>query len=280
MPSGSRTWSAAGVDITFDRTRIMGVLNVTPDSFSEGGKFFGAPAAIERGVAIADEGADVIDVGGESTRPGATAVPAAEEWRRIAPVIMALASKVDALISVDTTKPEVARKALTAGAKIVNDVRGLRDPAMRAVVKQTGAGAVVMHMQGEPSTMQVNPRYHDVIHDVRAFLAARLTEAGEAGIPLEALIVDPGIGFGKGPDHNVELLRNLEALRVRNRPIMVGVSRKSFLGKLADLAIMDRLEASIGAAAFAVLHGVDMIRVHDVLPHVRMALVLDALRAR
>jgi len=273
-----RVWAAKGFRITFDRTRVMGVLNVTSDSFSDGGRFFEPRAAIDRAMAIVEEGADVLDIGGESTRPGAKPVHSDEEWRRIGPVLKGVAGKVDVPISVDTTKPDVADKALAGGANIVNDVRGLRDLAMVAVVKRHRAGAVVMHMLGEPKTMQENPRYHDVVHDVRSFLADRVRAAVAAGIALEALVVDPGIGFGKRAEHNIDLLRNLEELRVRNRPVLVGVSRKSFLGRVAGVPVTDRLEASLAAAAFAVLQGADMIRAHDVLAHVRMASVLDALQ--
>lgn len=281
MPADPNAWAGAGFELSFDRTRIMGILNVTPDSFSDGGKYFEAPAAIDRGLAIADEGADVIDIGGESTRPGAAGVPGPEEWRRIGPVIKALASKVDAILSVDTTKPDVAGKALTAGAKVVNDVRGLRDPAMVALVKRRRAGTVVMHMQGEPRTMQRDPRYHDVVHEVRAFLTARVGAAETAGIPLEAIVVDPGVGFGKRPEHNVELLRNLASLRVKGRPVLAGVSRKSFLGALGGgKEPTARLESSLAAGAFAVLRGASMLRAHDVAAHVRMVRTLDALRSR
>lgn len=272
-----RVWTAKGFHLAFDRTRVMGVVNVTPDSFSDGGRFFEPRTAIDRLTAIVEEGADVLDIGGESTRPGVAPVAADEEWRRIGPVLKAVARKVDIPISVDTYKPEVADKALGAGAQIVNDVRGLRDPAMVAVVKHHRAGAIVMHMQGEPRTMQENPRYHDVVHEVRAFLADRLQGAAAAGVSAEALVLDPGIGFGKRPEDNIDLLRNLEAIRVRTCPVMVGVSRKSFLGKIEGAGAADRLEASIAAAAFAVLHGADMVRAHDVLAHVRVARVLGAL---
>ena len=280
MAAKPRVWASKGFELTFDCVRVMGVLNVTPDSFSDGGRFLESRAAIDRALAVVDEGADVLDIGGESTRPEAEPVTAAEEWRRIGPVFSAVARKVDTPLSVDTYKPEVADKALVAGARIVNDVRGLRDLAMVSVVKRRRAGAVVMHMKGEPRTMQENPRYHDVVHEVRTFLADRVRAATTAGIAPEALIVDPGIGFGKRPEHNVDLLRNLEAVRVRNRPVLVGVSRKSFLGKIAGVGVMDRLEASVAAAAFAVLGGADVVRAHDVLAHVRRAHVLDALRAR
>jgi len=257
----------------------MGVVNVTPDSFSDGGRFLEPRAAIERAVAMVEEGADVLDIGGESTRPGAEPVPADEEWRRIGPVLKGLFTKVDIPISVDTYKPEIADKALAAGANIVNDVGGLRDPAMLAVLRRHEAGGVVMHMQGEPRTMQAHPRYHDVVHDVHAFLADRVRDAAAARVPAGALVIDPGIGFGKRPEHNIDLLRNLEALRVRNRPILVGVSRKPFLGKIAGATAAGRPEASVVAGAFAVLHGADAVRVHEVREHVRMARVLDALRS-
>ncbi len=270
-------WRGKGVELEVRRTLVMGILNVTPDSFSDGGQHFARRAAVERGLQIAEEGADLLDIGGESTRPGSQGVPAEEEWRRIGTVIPAIRQKSDIPVSVDTRKPEVARKALEAGACVVNDVTGLRDPAMARLVAEAGAGAVIMHMQGEPATMQADPHYDDVVAEVRAFLARQLDSAVAAGVPRDAVVLDPGIGFGKTPFHNVELLRGLPEIRSLGRPVMVGVSRKSMLASFHPKDDKRRLEASLAAAGFAVQRGANLVRVHDVLETVRYVRMLDTL---
>jgi dihydropteroate synthase len=248
--------------------RIMGILNVTPDSFSDGGRYLDAAAAIEHGLMLAAEGAAIIDVGGESTRPGAVAVETAEELRRVVPVIEGLvAARVDAAISIDTSKLEVARAALDAGATFVNDVTAFRAaPGMAALVAARGAECALTHMQGEPRTMQHQPRYDDVVGEVREFLAARIAVALAAGIERERIVVDPGIGFGKTVAHNLELLDRLGELAVLGQPILIGTSRKSFLGALAGRRESDRLAGTIATNVIALLRGASVFRVHDVGP--------------
>ena len=236
----------------------MGVLNVTPDSFSDGGRWFDPSAAIARGLELAAEGADVVDVGGESTRPGAQPVDPAEERRRVVPVVEALASSVR--VSVDTRKREVAEAAVAAGATLVNDVSA----SLEEVAAAAGVGWVAMHMQGEPRTMQQAPAYDDVVAEVRTFLVERAERARTAGV--DEVWVDPGIGFGKTAEHNLVLLRHLGALVATGIPVMVGASRKSFLGRLTGTEVDDRVEASLAAAVWALSQGVGMVRVHDVRP--------------
>lgn len=267
------------------RTLVMGILNATPDSFSDGGAYAGADAAVARGVAIAKEGADVVDVGGESTRPGAEPVGAATEIRRVVPVIEALAKRVEVPISIDTMKAEVAEAALLAGARIVNDVSGGGDPRMFEVARRHEAGLVLMHMQGDPRTMQRDPRYVDVVDDVSRYLLAQSRAAIRAGVAREAIAIDPGIGFGKGIAHNLALIRAIPELKKLEFPILVGLSRKSFIGTLtADAegtpAPRDRLEGSLAAAALAVVRGADIVRAHDVRATVRACRVADAIEGR
>jgi dihydropteroate synthase len=259
------------------RTHVMGVLNVTPDSFSDGGLFLDPEAAVRRGIEMAAEGADVIDVGGESTRPGSDTVPPAVEADRVVPVIKRLAAEVDVPLSIDTRKPEVARTALDAGAVVVNDISGGRDPAMLEVVAGSGAGMVLMHMLGEPKTMQAEPHYDDVVAEVMAYLGARIDAAAQAGIDRERLCVDPGIGFGKTLDHNLELLRRVDAFAELGRPVLVGPSRKSFLGKLLGAEVGDRLEGTAAAVAWVAGHGAHIVRVHDVREMVSVVRVVDAI---
>ncbi len=249
----------------------MGVLNVTPDSFSDGGRWFDPDAAIARGLEMVAEGADVVDVGGESTRPGADPVDAAEERRRVVPVVEALASSVR--VSVDTRKREVAEAAVEAGATLVNDVSA----SLQDVAAAAGVGWVAMHMRGEPRTMQEAPAYGDVVAEVRDFLTERAERARAAGV--YEVWIDPGIGFGKTTDHNLALLRHLPTLVDTGIPVMVGASRKSFLGRLVgdDAGPDDRMEASLAAAVWAMAQGVGMVRVHDVRPTVQAALLLDPL---
>jgi len=267
-------------DRTFElghRTLVMGVVNVTPDSFSDGGRYAAPDAAIEHARRLLGEGADLLDVGGESTRPGSQPVPAAEQWRRIGPVIEALAHE-EAPLSVDTASAEVAERALAAGARIVNDVTALGDPAMAGVVAGSGAGLVLMHMRGTPADMQRDPHYADAPAEVAAFLAGRLKVARAAGIAAEAIALDPGVGFGKTARHSMEVLARLDALTALGRPVLIGVSRKSFIGQILDLPVDQRLEGSLTAAAIAVFLGASIVRTHDVAATVRAVRVADALR--
>ena len=252
---------------------LMGVVNVTPDSFSDGGRFLDAGAAVAHGLGLAEEGAAILDIGGESTRPGAAPVSAADELARVLPVIKGLtAAGAPAQISIDTSKAQVARVALDAGATMVNDVTALRDPEMAGVVAQAGADLCLMHMLGDPRTMQADPRYDDVVTDVRAFLAERLQNATAHGIPEERIMLDPGIGFGKTVDHNLELLARLRELVELGRPVVIGTSRKSFLGRLTGRPVDDRVAATIATCVMAYERGATVFRVHDVAP------VADALR--
>jgi dihydropteroate synthase len=245
---------------------IMGVVNVTPDSFSDGGLFLDADAAVEHGLRLTAEGADILDIGGESTRPGADPVGEDEELRRVVPVIERLARSGQARLSIDTTKAAVARAALVAGASLVNDVSALRfDPAMAGLVAETGAGCCLMHMLGEPRTMQEDPRYDDVVSDVKSFLEERLAFAVAEGVDEERVWLDPGIGFGKTVEHNLELLRRLDEIVAIGRPVVVGTSRKSFLGKLAGgRAQGERLPGTIATNVLALERGASVFRVHDV----------------
>ena len=254
---------------------IMGILNVTPDSFSDGGEFRDADAAIARGIAMAEAGAEIVDVGGESTRPGAADVPPDEEIERVVPVIKELARRSDAVISIDTRKAEVAEAALDAGAALVNDVSSLGDPDMKGLVARAGCPLVLMHMKGTPATMQQAPAYQDVVAEVRDFLQGRIDAAAEAGIDPGQTIVDPGIGFGKTLVHNLELLRRLGALRDLGRPILVGTSRKSFIGKILHTEVDKRLMGTVASCVWARARGADIFRVHDVR-QVREALTVIA----
>ena len=244
----------------------MGVVNVTPDSFSDGGQFLDADAAVAHGLRLTSEGADILDIGGESTRPGAEPVGEDEELRRVVPVIERLAHDGDARLSIDTTKVAVARAALEAGATLVNDVSALRlDPGMAALVAGSGAGCCLMHMLGEPRTMQEDPRYDDVVSEVKAFLEERLAFAVAEGIDEERVWLDPGIGFGKTVEHNLELLRRLDEIVAIGRPVVVGTSRKSFLGKLAGGRDEgERLPGTIATNVLALERGASVFRVHDV----------------
>jgi dihydropteroate synthase len=265
--------------------QLMGIVNVTPDSFSDGGEFLGADAAIAHALALAAEGAHILDVGGESTRPGAEPVAEAEELRRVMPVIEGLGERgVEARISIDTSKAAVARAALQAGASFVNDVSALRaDPAMAEVVAAAGAHCCLMHMRGEPRTMQDDPRYDDVVDDVRAFLEERLSFALAQGIAGDRIMLDPGIGFGKTEEHNLELLCRLQELAALGQPIVIGTSRKGFLGRIIaraagreePAAVADRLAGTVASNVLAYERGASVFRVHDVAP-VRDALAVAA----
>jgi dihydropteroate synthase len=275
-----RLWKIAGRVVDLSRHgMIMGVLNVTPDSFSDGGEFFSAEKAIAHGLQMAADGAQIIDVGGESTRPGAEAVSVDEELRRVIPVIENLRRKIDIVVSIDTSKSEVASAALEAGASIVNDVTGGRgDKKMMTLVAKRNVGFVIMHMQGEPRTMQVDPHYADVISDVSDFFRQQYAHVLDYGIDPMAIALDPGIGFGKTLLHNLELLKNLERLRLNDRPIVVGVSRKSFLGKLiGSPTVEDRLPPTVALTSLLRARGADVFRVHDVRENVMALRISEAI---
>jgi dihydropteroate synthase len=256
---------------------LMGIVNVTPDSFSDGGQFFSPQAAVEQGLRLAEEGADLLDVGGESTRPGSNPVPEVEELRRVLPVLEHLAARTRVPISIDTRHGRVAREAVAAGACLVNDVTGLRgDPAMAGAVAETGAGLVIMHMLGEPKTMQENPQYEHLMADIARFLRRGLALAQEAGVPQDRILIDPGIGFGKTLAHNVEILARLGQLRTLGRPIIVGPSRKRFIGELTRIPTpAARTYGTAAACAMAVAAGALVLRVHDVAA-MRQALAVAA----
>jgi len=254
--------------------RLMGILNVTPDSFSDGGRYLDPAAAIAHGLRLVAEGADILDVGGESTRPGATPVEAQEELRRVIPVIDALCRRTAIPVSIDTSKAAVAREAISAGAQIVNDVTALRgDPEMMGVVLESGAGVCVMHVQGTPRTMQEHPTYQDVVGEVAALLRSRRDALLSAGIAQDHIALDPGIGFGKTVEHNLALLRNAWRLHELGCPVLVGPSRKSFIPKVLADKQADLIAGTIGAALALARQGVQVLRVHDVAP-VRQALLL------
>jgi len=263
---------------TLDLSRpvVMGVLNVTPDSFSDGGRFLSPEAAAEQGVRMAAEGAALIDVGGESTRPGADPVSEAEELQRVIPVIERLRATTDAVISIDTSKPAVIRAAAAAGAGLVNDVRALREPGAIEAAAASGCAVCLMHMQGEPRTMQHAPRYEDVVGEVRAFLAARAAACREAGIGAARLVVDPGFGFGKNTEHNLTLLSRLAELAADGLPVLVGLSRKSMLGTLTGRQPGERVAGSVALAVIAALNGARVVRAHDVAPTVDALKVVGA----
>jgi dihydropteroate synthase len=257
----------------------MGILNVTPDSFSDGGRHVDLAAALARARAMVAEGADLVDVGGESTRPGAAAVAADEEIRRVVPVIEVLAAELPVAVSVDTSKPEVMRAAVAAGAGMINDVAALRQPGALETAVALGVPICLMHMQGEPRTMQHAPRYDDVVAEVVAFLRGRAAACAAAGIPAERLLVDPGFGFGKTLAHNLALLRGLSAVAALGLPVLVGLSRKSMIGALlGDAPVGERLHGSVAAALVAVERGATIVRVHDVAPTVQALRVLAGVR--
>lgn len=269
-------------DHTFDLSgqgEIMGIVNVTPDSFSDGGLFISGEAAFEHACKLIAEGAAIIDIGGESTRPGACDVDEAEEIRRILPLVERLRKECpEVVISVDTCKPAVASAAVDAGAGIINDVSGFRDPEMARVASKTGVGIVVMHMQGTPRTMQRNPRYGDVIEEIVEFFRGRHSALIAAGVSPEAIVYDPGIGFGKTLEHNLEILANLERLNVEGRPLLLGVSRKSFIGKLIDSErIEDRAWPTVAITSLAREKGVPLHRVHEVKPNFEALRMTEAI---
>jgi len=260
----------------------MGVLNVTPDSFSDGGKFFAAEKAIEHGLRIAAEGADIIDVGGESTRPGAEPVPADEELHRVIPVIEKLRAKIDIPISIDTSKASVARAAIEAGASLVNDVTGGHgDAEMLPLIAETRSTFIIMHMQGNPQTMQIEPHYTDVVSEVSDFFRQQYARAIVYSIDPMAIAFDPGIGFGKTPEHNLELLAHLEGVRVHDRPLVIGVSRKGFLRKLTGASNMEaRLAPTVALTSMLRTRGAEVFRVHDVKENADALRVTEAILQR
>lgn len=261
------------------RPLVMGILNVTPDSFSDGGRYVDVGDAVARAEQMVSEGADVIDIGGESTRPGAAAVPLAEELRRTIPVIRRLAKAVRVPLSIDTSKAEVAERAMDAGATIVNDVTALRgDPLMASVIASQKASVILMHMQGSPRTMQRAPRYRDLIGEIRTFLSRAIAQAVQAGIDRRRILVDPGLGFGKTASHNLAIMRQLDRFASLGVPVVIGASRKSFIGKTLVADIEDRLAGSLACAAMAWSSGIDMVRVHDVKPTVQLLTMLEAIR--
>lgn len=261
-------------------TVVMGIVNVTPDSFSDGGKYANPADAIAHALELAAQGAEILDVGGDSSRPGATPVSEAVELARVLPVIEALAARTPVPLSIDTTKPGVARAALAAGAAMVNDVAAHRPQAeLWRVVAEFGAGYVCMHAQGEPATMQAAPVYQDVVQEVEEFLTARLTELNAAGIPRDQVVLDPGIGFGKTLEHNLQLLGGLAEFVRLGRPVLLGVSRKSFIGQLLGAGINQRLPASLACASMAVAAGVKIIRTHDVAETVQAVRLTEAVLA-
>ena len=259
-PSNAITLGA----LNLERPSVMGILNVTPDSFSDGGRFDRVDAALAQAMSMLEDGAAIIDVGGESTRPGADAVDADAEADRVVPVIEAIRRETDAPISVDTSKPEVMVAAAAAGASMVNDIRALREPGALEAAARLGLPVCLMHMQGQPRTMQENPAYDDVVADVLSFLEDRVVACEAAGIARDLIVLDPGFGFGKSVEHNIRLLANLRQLAVTGLPLMAGLSRKSTLGVLTGRPVGERMPASVAAATIACLNGADILRVHDV----------------
>ena len=250
--------------LDLSQPRVMGIVNVTPDSFSDGGRFESADKAVQHALALVEEGADILDIGGESTRPGATPVSLEDELQRVIPVIERLAKEARVPLSIDTYKPEVMRAAIEAGVDIVNDIRALQEPSAMETVAASNAGVCLMHMQGTPQTMQMDPQYDDAVAEVKAFLAERLKAVVAAGIQEERVVLDPGFGFGKRTVHNLQLLRELPGFDELRRPLLVGLSRKSVLGQLTGGDIYVRLHASIAASVISAMKGAKIIRVHDV----------------
>ncbi|MGC8743640.1 MAG: dihydropteroate synthase [Verrucomicrobiia bacterium] len=263
----------------FPRTAlVMGIINVTPDSFYNGGCYFDTESAVERAFELVEQGADILDIGGESTRPGAQPVEESEELKRVIPVIERVADKVNIPISIDTVKPGVARRAVAAGASIINDVMANREePEMWKIVAETGVGYIVNHIKGTPQTMQLNPVYSDVVKEVNEYFEERLRRLKSAGVNEEKVILDPGLGFGKTVEHNLKILRNIRAFAKWGRPVMIGASRKSFIGKVLNLDVKFRLSGSLACAAWAVMNGVKIIRVHDVSETVQVVKMIEAI---
>jgi len=273
------TWGNYILDLT-RKTHIMGILNITPDSFSDGGRHFDRATAVEQGFRMVEDGADIIDIGGESTRPGSEPVSVDEELRRTIPVIEELAKKISVPLSIDTYKAEVAQKALDAGASIINDISGLRfDPEMPKVVAKFNVPVVIMHIKGKPKDMQQNPVYEALIPEIMDYFRISIRLAKKFGIREDLMVLDPGIGFGKTFDHNLELLNNLEQLTLLEKPLLIGPSRKAFIGKiLGDAPATERLEGTAAAVAVSIMKGANIIRVHDVKEMAKVARVVDAIK--
>ncbi|MBE0425147.1 MAG: dihydropteroate synthase [Nitrospirae bacterium] len=262
------------------KTYVMGILNVTPDSFADGGLYFDKSSAIERAYQLVEDGADIIDIGGESTRPGSESVSIEEELNRTIPVIVSLAKKINVPISIDTYKSEVAKTALDAGASMVNDVSGLRfDPLMASIVSRYEVPVVIMHIKGKPKDMQQNPVYEALIPEILDYLRSCIKSAMESGIPEDKIIIDPGIGFGKTFEHNLEIINNLREFTSLGKPLLIGPSRKAFIGKiLGDVPAGERLEGTAAAVAISVMNGANIVRVHDVREMVKVVKVADAIK--
>jgi dihydropteroate synthase len=273
------TWRNFSFDFS-KKTYIMGVLNITPDSFSDGGIYFDKSSAIERAYQLVEEGADIIDIGGESTRPGSEPISIQEELRRTIPVIESIAEKIKIPISIDTYKSEVAKSALDAGASMVNDISGLRfDPKMPYVVSEYKVPVVIMHIKGPPKDMQVNPVYEALIPEIMDYFRIGIKIATGAGISEDKIIIDPGIGFGKTFNHNLEIINNLREFTFLEKPILIGLSRKAFIGKiLGDAPVTERLEGTAAAVAISIINGANMIRVHDLKEMAKVAKVTDAVK--
>ena len=273
------TWGNYILDLT-RKTHIMGILNITPDSFSDGGRHFDRATAVEQGFRMVEDGADIIDIGGESTRPGSEPVSVDEELRRTIPVIEELAKRISVPLSIDTYKAEVAQKALEAGASIINDISGLRfDPEMPKVVAKFNVPVVMMHIKGKPKDMQQNPVYEALIPEIMDYFRISIRLAKKFGIREDLMVLDPGIGFGKTFDHNLELLNNLEQLTLLEKPLLIGPSRKAFIGKiLGETAATERLEGTAAAVAVSIMKGANIIRVHDVKEMAKVARVVDAIK--
>lgn len=272
-------WSRFSLDFS-KKSYVMGILNVTPDSFSDGGIYFNEKKAIEYAYKLADEGADIIDIGGESTRPGSEPVPLEEELRRTIPVIREIARSLPIPISIDTYKAEVARKALEAGASIVNDISGLRfDPEMPKVIAEYNVPVIIMHIKGRPKDMQNNPTYEALIPEIMDYFRVSIRLAHKFSIPDNRIIIDPGIGFGKTFDHNLYILKNLKEFKKIGKPIAIGASRKAFIGKILDEPVPSkRLEGSLAVAAISIFNGANILRVHDVKETKKVAKIADAIK--
>jgi len=273
------SWNNFILDFS-EKTCIMGILNITPDSFSDGGRYFDKTSAINKALEMIEDGADIIDIGGESTRPGSEPVPVEEELRRILPVIKSIAGEIKIPVSIDTYKSEIAKRALDAGASMVNDISGLRfDPEMAKVVSDYKVPVVIMHIKGTPKDMQKAPVYEALIPEILDYLREGIRIAMEAGIPEDKIIVDPGIGFGKGFEHNLEIIHNLCEFTLLEKPLLVGPSRKAFIGRiLGDVPSGERLEGTAAAVAISIFNGAHIIRVHDVKEMAKVAKVADAIK--
>ena len=262
--------------IRFEKTLLMGILNVTPDSFSDGGLFLDANKAVDQGIQLVSDGADFIDIGGESTRPGSTPLSEKEELKRILPIVTRLIDEVSVPLSIDTYKPGVADACLQAGAHLINDITGLTNPDMRKVIARYDVPVVIMHMKGTPKTMQHDPVYHDVLGEIKTFLQTQITLSHQEGI--SQIIVDPGIGFGKTLEHNLTIIKHLRTFTTLGCPVLIGPSRKSFIGMLTGLPATERLEGTIAAAVLASMNGAHILRVHDVKACKRALQLADAVR--